>query len=251
MDYYDNNVAGSNNLFQVMQMNNVKSLIYSSSATVYGNPLFLPFTENHPTGRNISNPYGRTKYFTEELSKDISNTDPKWKIISLRYFNPTGAHPSGIIGEDPKGIPNNLMPYISQVAVGKLHVLNIYGSNYSTPDGTCIRDFIHITDLAKGHLKALHKMFNSEFEGWKAYNLGTGRGYSVLELVKAFEHASGRKVNYKFTSRRYGDIPISYADARLAENDLDWTAEKDIFEMCRDTWKWQSLNPNGYEIDEI
>ncbi|XP_044749515.1 UDP-glucose 4-epimerase-like [Coccinella septempunctata] len=250
VEYYDNNVAGTNTLIQAMQNNKVKKLIYSSSATVYGNPQYLPLTENHPTGQNITNPYGRSKYFTEEILKDLSYADSQWKIILLRYFNPVGAHPSGLIGEDPTGIPNNLMPYLSQVAIGRRDHLKIFGSDYPTPDGTGVRDFIHIIDLASGHLRALKKLMDPEFRGCKAYNLGTGKGYSVLDLVKTFEKVSGRRINYQITDRRRGDLATVYADPNLAEKELKWRAERYIEQMCEDTWRWQMQNPNGYHTDE-
>ncbi|XP_045478708.1 UDP-glucose 4-epimerase-like [Harmonia axyridis] len=246
LSYYENNVGGSNNLFQVMHDNGVKSLVYSSSATVYGIPLALPLTETHPTGQGCTNPYGKTKYFVEEIGKDLCSAYPDWKVVSLRYFNPVGAHPSGIIGEDPSGIPNNLMPYISQVAIGRRDFLRVFGSDYDTKDGTGVRDYIHITDLAIGHLKALEKISSPSFKGFQAFNLGTGRGYSVLEVLKAFEKASGRKVAYKLVDRRPGDIATCYSDANLAKTELNWVAEKDIDEMCRDTWNWQNNNPNGF-----
>ncbi|KAL3288424.1 hypothetical protein HHI36_002870 [Cryptolaemus montrouzieri] len=235
--YYENNV---------MHANGVKSLVYSSSATVYGIPQFLPLTESHPTGQGCTNPYGKTKYFVEEIGKDLCTAYPDWKLISLRYFNPVGAHPSGIIGEDPSGIPNNLMPYISQVAVGRRDFLRVFGSDYDTVDGTGVRDYIHIIDLAVGHLRALEKISKPTFTGFQPYNLGTGRGYSVLEVVKAFEKASGKKIEYKLVERRPGDIATCYSDASFAKEELNWVAEKDIDEMCKDTWKWQSNNPNGF-----
>lgn len=250
VEYYENNVAGTNSLIKAMKNNNVKKLIYSSSATVYGSPQYLPLTEKHPTGQNITNPYGKSKYFTEEILKDLSYSDNEWKIILLRYFNPVGAHPSGLIGEDPTDIPNNLMPYLSQVAIGRRNHLDVFGSDYPTPDGTGIRDFIHITDLAIGHLRALEKLTNPAFKGCRAYNLGTGKGYSVLELVKAFERVSGRRINYKLTERRKGDLAIVYADPKLAEKELNWIAKRYIDQMCEDTWRWQRQNPNGYQSDQ-
>lgn len=244
--YYDNNVCGALSLFKVMQKKNIKKIVFSSSATVYGAPQALPITEDHPL--TPVNPYGRTKYMIEEILKDLYNSDKSWHIAILRYFNPVGAHESGFIGEDPQGIPNNLMPYISQVAIGKREHLRIFGNDYDTPDGTGIRDYIHIMDLAKGHLKALEKL---EEIGCEVYNLGTGRGYSVLEVVKAFEKASGRKIPYKFTDRRPGDVPVCYADPSKAQKELGWKAEYDIDKMCQDTWNWQSKNPNGYEGEEV
>lgn len=245
--YYENNVGGSTTLFEVMAANGVKSLVFSSSATVYGTPQYLPLTENHPTGQGCTNPYGKTKYFVEEILKDVCTADPEWKVILLRYFNPVGAHESGLIGEDPSGIPNNLMPYIAQVAIGRRDKLQVFGSDYDTPDGTGVRDYIHITDLAIGHLKALEKMLQPNFESWRAYNLGTGQGYSVLEMVKAFKEASGREIKYEVVGRRTGDIAAMYADASRAKHELNWTATRGIKEMCRDTWNWQKNNPKGFQ----
>ncbi|KAF5280069.1 hypothetical protein FQR65_LT15106 [Abscondita terminalis] len=245
--YYQNNIAGSSILFQVMQDFNVKKVVFSSSATVYGTPQFLPITEEHPTGQGCTNPYGRTKYFVEEILKDVCISDPEWRVILLRYFNPVGAHESGLIGEDPSGIPNNLMPYIAQVAVNRRDKVNVFGSDYKTPDGTGVRDYIHITDLAVGHVKALSKINEPNFKGWEAYNLGTGRGYSVLEMIKAFEKASQKEIKYEISGRREGDIAASYADSSKAKKELNWTATRDIDDMCLDTWKWQSANPNGYQ----
>ncbi|XP_031347488.1 UDP-glucose 4-epimerase isoform X2 [Photinus pyralis] len=246
LQYYQNNIAGSNTLFQVMKENNVKRLVFSSSATVYGTPQFLPITEDHPTGQGCTNPYGKTKYFVEEILKDVCTSDPEWQVILLRYFNPVGAHKSGLIGEDPSGIPNNLMPYIAQVAVGKRDKVNIFGADYDTPDGTGVRDYIHITDLAVGHLRALLKLNETTFRGCEVYNLGTGRGYSVLEMIKAFSKASEKEIQYNICKRREGDVASSYADATKAKRELNWTAVHDINDMCTDTWKWQSANPNGY-----
>lgn len=245
--YYQNNVGGSAALFEVMSNNGVKKLVFSSSATVYGTPQFLPITEDHPTGQGCTNPYGKTKYFVEEVLKDLCTSDPEWKVILLRYFNPVGAHESGMIGEDPSGIPNNLMPYISQVAVGRREKLQVFGNDYPTHDGTGVRDYIHITDLAIGHLSALEKMLEPTFNSWKAYNLGTGRGYSVLDVIKAFEKASGKPVNYEIVGRREGDIAQCYADASLAKRELNWTAARDINVMCKDTWNWQQKNPKGFQ----
>lgn len=224
---------------------NCYNLVYSSSATVYGDPQFLPITEDHPTGR-CANPYGKTKFFTEEILKDICAADNKWHVVSLRYFNPVGAHPSGKIGEDPNGIPNNLMPYICQVAVGRRKCLQVFGNDYDTTDGTGVRDYIHIVDLAQGHLNALDKLGRGEIQGFVAYNLGTGNGYSVLDVVKAFSDASGRKIAYEFAPRRPGDIASAYADPTLAAKELGWRAKLGIKEMCVDAWRWQSNNPNGY-----
>jgi UDP-glucose 4-epimerase len=244
--YYQNNIAGSSTLFEVMQTHGVKKVVFSSSATVYGIPQFLPITEKHPTGQNCTNPYGKTKYFVEEILKDVCTSDPEWKVILLRYFNPVGAHSSGLIGEDPSGTPNNLMPYISQVAVGRREKVFVFGNDYPTKDGTGVRDYIHITDLAIGHLKALEKMSEPTFLGWKAYNLGTGRGYSVLDLINAFTKASGKKINYEIVERREGDIASSFADAALAKNELKWVATRGVDDMCKDTWKWQKQNPHGF-----
>lgn len=247
LTYYQNNIGGSGTLFEVMGNNGVKKLVFSSSATVYGTPQFLPITEDHPTGQGCTNPYGKTKYFVEEILKDLCTSDSEWKVILLRYFNPVGAHESGLIGEDPSGIPNNLMPYISQVAVGRRDKLQVFGNDYPTPDGTGVRDYIHITDLAIGHLKALEKMLQPTFTSWKAYNLGTGCGYSVLDVVKAFEKASGKQVKYEIVGRREGDIAECYADASVAKRELNWTAKKDILSMCQDTWNWQQKNPKGFQ----
>ncbi|XP_023015511.1 UDP-galactose 4'-epimerase isoform X1 [Leptinotarsa decemlineata] len=247
LTYYQNNIGGSSALFEVMAKNGVKNIVFSSSATVYGDPQFLPITEQHPTGQGCSNPYGKTKYFVEEILKDVCASDPEWKVVLLRYFNPVGAHESGLIGEDPSGIPNNLMPYISQVAVGRREKLQVFGSDYPTIDGTGVRDYIHITDLAIGHLKALERMYSASFKSWKAYNLGTGRGYSVLEMVKAFSEASGKQIKYEIVDRREGDIAECYADATLARIELGWTAARDVHAMCRDTWNWQKKNPKGFQ----
>ncbi|XP_011214481.1 UDP-glucose 4-epimerase [Bactrocera dorsalis] len=245
LQYYHNNMTGTNVLLEAMADNNVFKFVYSSSATVYGEPKFLPVTEEHPTG-NCTSPYGKTKYFTEEILKDLCKSDKRWAVMSLRYFNPVGAHPSGCIGEDPNGEPNNLMPFIAQVAVGRRDVLKIYGSDFPTKDGTGVRDYIHIVDLAEGHLRALEKLRNVAETGFFAYNLGTGVGYSVLEMVHAFEEASNRKINYEITDRRSGDVATCFANASLAEASLGWKAKRGIIEMCADTWRWQSNNPNGY-----
>ncbi|XP_017781646.1 PREDICTED: UDP-glucose 4-epimerase isoform X2 [Nicrophorus vespilloides] len=247
LTYYQNNIAGSSTLFEVMRDNNVKNIVFSSSATVYGIPQFLPLTEEHPTGQGCTNPYGKTKYFVEEILKDVCTSDPEWKVILLRYFNPVGAHESGMIGEDPSGIPNNLMPYISQVAVGRREKLLIYGDDYDTPDGTGVRDYIHITDLAIGHVNALNKINESGFKGCRAYNLGTGKGYSVMDMVQAFSKVSGKDIKYEVVGRREGDVASSYADAQLARDELNWVATKGILDMCRDTWKWQVKNPKGFQ----
>ncbi|XP_055373059.1 UDP-glucose 4-epimerase [Condylostylus longicornis] len=248
LTYYQNNITGTSILLEVMAEYNVFHFLYSSSATVYGEPQKLPLTEDHPTGQCTS-PYGKSKYFTEEILKDLCISDPRWSVISLRYFNPVGAHPSGKIGEDPNGEPNNLMPYISQVAVGRRPLLKVYGSDYPTPDGTGVRDYIHIVDLAEGHVKALDKLKTKTIKGFVAYNLGTGSGFSVLEMVNAFQKASNRKIKYELAPRRPGDIATSYADATLAAKELGWTAKRGINEMCEDTWNWQSQNPNGFNLN--
>ncbi|WP_066174883.1 UDP-glucose 4-epimerase GalE [Bacillus marinisedimentorum] len=242
LKYYHNNVTGTLMLTEVMAKHNVKKIVFSSSATVYGMPEEMPISENFPLG--AINPYGRTKQMIEEILKDLYTADSEWGIALLRYFNPIGAHHSGKIGEDPNGIPNNLLPYIAQVAVGKLDELSVFGADYPTKDGTGIRDYIHVVDLAKGHLKALEKI--ADTTGAEAYNLGTGNGYSVLEMVKAFEEASGRSVPYKVGDRRPGDAAVSYADPSKAKEELDWEAEKGLKEMCEDSWRWQSNNPHGY-----
>ncbi len=243
-EYYYNNIAGTLVLVDVMRKYGVKNIIFSSSATVYGNPAFIPITEECPKGQ-ITNPYGQTKSMLEQILTDIQKADPEWNVILLRYFNPIGAHKSGTIGENPNGIPNNLMPYITQVAVGKLKSLGIFGNDYDTPDGTGVRDYIHVVDLAIGHVKALAKL--KEKCGLEIYNLGTGHGYSVLDIVKNFEEASGTRIPYEIKPRRAGDIAICYSDASKAENELGWVAERGIKEMCEDSWRWQSDNPNGYD----
>ncbi|HOL91878.1 MAG TPA: UDP-glucose 4-epimerase GalE [Clostridiales bacterium] len=240
--YYRNNVTGSILLFESMQRNGVKNIVFSSSATVYGMAEKMPLREDAPLG--AVNPYGRTKLMIEDILRDIYSADNSWNIILLRYFNPVGAHPSGRIGEDPNGIPNNLMPFISQVAVGKLKELNVFGNDYPTPDGTCIRDYIHVMDVADGHVKALEKI--KENPGVVAYNLGTGKGSSVMEMIAAFAEATGIKIPYKITGRRPGDAPVSYADPSKAEKELGWKASRNIIDMCRDLWTWQSQNPDGY-----
>ena len=242
-EYYENNI-GTLTLVDVMRKHNVKNIIFSSSATVYGNPAEIPITEACPRGE-CTNPYGWTKSMLEQILSDIQKADNEWNVILLRYFNPIGAHKSGTMGENPNGIPNNLMPYITQVAVGKLPQLGVFGDDYDTPDGTGVRDYIHVVDLAVGHVKALKKI--EEKAGLKIYNLGTGTGYSVLDLVKNFEAATGVKVPYAIKPRRAGDIAACYADAKLAREELGWTAERGIREMCEDSWRWQKNNPNGYE----
>ncbi|KAK2989057.1 hypothetical protein RJ640_018846 [Escallonia rubra] len=242
--YFDNNLIGSITLYKVMDKYNCKKLVFSSSATVYGQPEKIPCVEDFKL--KAMNPYGRTKLFLEEIARDIQKADPKWKMILLRYFNPVGAHESGKLGEDPKGIPNNLMPYIQQVAVGRLPELNVYGDDYPTPDGSAIRDYIHVMDLADGHVAALRKLFTADDIGCVAYNLGTGCGKSVLEMVAAFEKASGKKIPLKMCPRRPGDATAVYASTEKAEKELGWKAKYGMEEMCRDQWNWASLNPWGY-----
>ena len=244
-EYYENNIAGTLTLVDVMRKHGVKSIIFSSSATVYGNPAFVPITEECPKGQ-CTNPYGWTKSMLEQILTDIQKADPEWDVILLRYFNPIGAHKSGTIGENPNGIPNNLMPYITQVAVGKLVCLGVFGNDYDTPDGTCVRDYIHVVDLADGHVKALDKLAKEKGGVW-IYNLGTGVGYSVLDVINAFEEANNLKINYVFKERRAGDVPQCYADSSKAERELGWKAKYGIREMCEDSWRWQKNNPNGYE----
>ena len=243
-EYYENNIAGTLTLVDVMRKHNCKNIIFSSSATVYGNPAFIPITEECPKGQ-CTNPYGWTKSMLEQILSDIQKADNEWNVILLRYFNPIGAHKSGTIGENPSGIPNNLMPYITQVAVGKRDHLNVFGNDYDTHDGTGVRDYIHVVDLALGHVKALKKI--EENAGLKIYNLGTGQGYSVLDIVKNFEEANGVKIPYEIQGRRPGDIATCYADPSLAKKELGWEAQYGIKEMCRDSWNWQRNNPNGYD----
>ena len=241
--YYQNNLESTLTLLDVMQEFNVKKLVFSSSATVYGDPARLPITEDMPL--SATNPYGQTKLMIEQILRDVAAIKQGWQFTSLRYFNPVGAHPSGRIGEDPSGIPNNLLPFVSQVAVGKRDHLSVFGDDYDTPDGTGVRDYIHVVDLARAHVAALEHL--GEPDECKVYNIGTGRGTSVLELVKAFETASGKEVPYQITPRRPGDIAACYADPGLAEAELGWRAELTIEDACRDAWNWQSNNPNGYE----
>jgi UDP-glucose 4-epimerase len=243
LKYYHNNVTGTLFLCEVMAKNNCKSLVFSSSATVYGDPASVPIREDFPT--TATNPYGWTKLMMEQIFADVQKADKCWNIILLRYFNPIGAHESGLIGEDPNGIPNNLVPYVSQVAIGRRECLSVYGGDYPTRDGTGVRDYIHVVDLAIGHLKALDKL--AAKPGLGIYNLGTGNGYSVIEVIKAFEKASGRKINYKIVPRRPGDIAECWADPAKAKNELGWTAVRGIDKMCEDCWRWQSQNPNGFE----
>ena len=242
LEYYDNNIYGTLVLLETMREHNVKKIVFSSSATVYGTPERLPLDED--CSLSTTNPYGSTKLMLENVMKDLYTSDNSWDIILLRYFNPVGAHESGLIGEDPKGIPNNLTPYIAQVASGKLKEINVFGNDYDTPDGTGVRDYIHVVDLAIGHVKAIEKINEA---GVHIYNLGTGKGYSVLDVIHAFEKACGKKLPYKICPRRTGDIAACYANADKAKRDLGWVAERGIDEMCASQWKWQSNNPNGYE----
>ena len=243
LEYYHNNITGTLILCDVMRNHGVKNIVFSSSATVYGDPAFVPITEDCPKGQ-ITNPYGQTKSMLEQILTDFHVADPEWNVVLLRYFNPIGAHESGLIGEDPKGIPNNLVPYIAQVAVGKLQCLGVFGNDYPTHDGTGVRDYIHVVDLAVGHVKALKKI--EEKAGVCIYNLGTGKGYSVLDVVKAYEKRCGREIKYEIKPRRPGDIATCYADASKAREELGWEAERGIEEMCADSWRWQSANPDGY-----
>jgi len=243
LKYYDNNVVGTLTLCEVMQVHGCKSIIFSSSATVYGDPETTPITEDFPL--SATNPYGRSKLMIEEILRDLYVSDPTWQIILLRYFNPVGAHLSGTIGEDSSGIPNNLMPFIAQTALGKRESLSVFGDDYDTIDGTGVRDYIHVMDLAEGHVKALNILHT--IDKVITINLGTGKGYSVLEIIKAFENASGKKVPYHIAPRRAGDIATYYADAQYAKNILGWSATRGIETMCVDTWRWQSQNPNGYK----
>ncbi|MBU3004200.1 UDP-glucose 4-epimerase GalE [Paraglaciecola arctica] len=244
LNYYNNNVYGTLTLCEAMKKYGVKNLVFSSSATVYGDPVELPLREDMPTGQP-TNPYGMSKLMVELVLGDLYKSDNDWNIALLRYFNPAGAHPSGLIGEDPNGIPNNLTPYITQVATGKRKQLSIYGNDYDTPDGTGVRDYIHVEDLAAGHLKALEKLYTAP--GIVTYNLGTGQGYSVLDMVKEFEKQSGKTVPYQFVPRREGDVASCYADPKTASEALGWTATRGLAEMCRDSWNWQANNPNGYK----
>ncbi|WP_311377489.1 UDP-glucose 4-epimerase GalE [Anaerococcus vaginalis] len=247
LEYYHNNISGTLSLLKIMRKYSCKNIIFSSSATVYGDPEKVPITEDSPKG-TCTNPYGWTKSMMEQIMTDLQKSDPEWKVVLLRYFNPIGAHESGKIGEDPQGIPNNLLPYIAQVAVGKLDYLRVFGDDYDTVDGTGVRDYIHVVDLAKGHVLSVDKI--DKLEGVSIINLATGNGYSVLEVLKAFEKACGKKISYKIVERREGDIAKCFADASKAYEVLGWKAEKDIDEMCEDSWRWQSQNPNGYEEKE-
>ena len=242
LEYYMNNISGTLVLLDVMRQHNVKSIVFSSSATVYGNPKTVPIKEDFPL--SVTNPYGRTKLMLEEILQDLYVADKEWNIILLRYFNPIGAHKSGMLGEDPKGIPNNLLPYIAQVAVGKLEALGVFGDDYDTIDGTGVRDYIHVVDLAVGHVKAIKRL--EDKAGVSIYNLGTGKGYSVLQVLHAFEKACGKELKYVVKPRRAGDIATCYADPTKAKMELGWEATRDMNEMCEDSWRWQSMNPNGY-----
>ncbi|MDP3301642.1 MAG: UDP-glucose 4-epimerase GalE [Sulfuricurvum sp.] len=241
LDYYENNVYGTLCLLRAMQSNNIKTIVFSSSATVYGDPEYLPFDEIHPL--RTTNPYGQTKLVIEEILRDLYKSDTSWKIMILRYFNPVGAHESGLIGEDPQGLPNNLMPFVAQVAIGRRESLNVFGDDYDTHDGTGVRDYIHVMDLASGHLKALEAL---TFPQCTAINLGSGIGYSVLDLVNAFIKATDKPIPFIITPRREGDIAEFYADPTLAKNLLGWSAQRNLDQMCRDTWNFQSQNPQGY-----
>ena len=245
LEYYHNNITGTLVLCDVMRSHGVKNIVFSSSATVYGTPAFVPITEACPKGI-CTNPYGWTKSMLEQILTDMHTADAEWKVVLLRYFNPIGAHESGRIGENPKGIPNNLVPYITQVAVGKLESLGVFGDDYDTPDGTGVRDYIHVVDLALGHVKAIEKM-SAIHDGVLTYNLGTGIGYSVLDIVRGFEKAVGKPIPYVIKPRRPGDIASCYADPSLAKEELGWEAERNLEKMCEDSWRWQKNNPEGYE----
>ncbi|HSX00380.1 MAG TPA: UDP-glucose 4-epimerase GalE [Patescibacteria group bacterium] len=247
--YYRNNIDSSLSLCEVMQTNNVHKLIFSSSATVYGDPEQLPLRETSRVGVGITNPYGQTKYMIEQILRDLVIADKAWEITTLRYFNPIGAHASGTIGEDPHDTPNNLTPYIAQVAVGKLEKLHVFGGDYDTPDGTCIRDYIHVVDLARGHVAALEHLKSSG--QMEVFNLGSGKGVSVLEMIQAFEKASGKTISFDIAERRQGDVMTCYADVTKAGKELNWQAEKTLDEGCADSWRWQSQNPDGYSSSEI
>lgn len=245
LEYYHNNITGTLVLCEVMKEFHCKKIVFSSSATVYGNPAFVPITEECPMGE-ITNPYGRTKGMLEQILTDLHTADSEWSVILLRYFNPIGAHESGRIGENPKGIPNNLLPYVTQVAVGKLVCLGVFGNDYNTPDGTAIRDYIHVVDLADGHVAAMKKILHDEADV-RIYNLGTGVGYSVLDVINAFEKANDLKINYVFKERRAGDVEKCFSDPTKAKMELGWEATRDIETMCKDSWRWQKNNPNGFE----
>ncbi|MGI6510999.1 MAG: UDP-glucose 4-epimerase GalE [Catenisphaera adipataccumulans] len=247
IEYYHTNIEGTLTLVQVMKENGVKNIVFSSSATVYGDPAQIPITEECPKG-TCTNPYGWTKWMNEQILTDLNTADPAWNVMLLRYFNPIGAHESGLIGEDPKGIPNNLLPYVAQVAIGKLKRVGVFGNDYDTPDGTGVRDYIHVVDLALGHVAALKKM--QESGGVQIYNLGTGKGYSVLDVIHAFEKACGHPIPYEILPRRDGDIATCYSDCTKAEKELGWTAKYDLDDMCASSWKWQTMNPDGYDTEE-
>ncbi|XP_063968259.1 UDP-glucose 4-epimerase-like [Lytechinus pictus] len=244
IEYYNCNVGGTICLLEVMKEFGCYNMIFSSSATVYGPPDYLPIDEKHHVGRGITNPYGKTKFFIEEILIDLAKAEKEWNIVILRYFNPVGSHKSGLIGENPQGIPNNLMPFVSQVAVGRRECVKVFGTDYDTPDGTGVRDYIHVLDLASGHVAAVNKAL--EGCGLKVYNLGSGKGYSVLDMVKAMGKACGKELPYELTGRRDGDIASVYANSALAESELHWKAERGLDEMCEDLWRWQSNNPTGY-----
>ena len=243
LEYYHNNLTGTLVLCDVMRRHGVKRIVFSSSATVYGSPKTVPITADFPL--SVTNPYGRTKLMIEEMLQDFAAADPEWNITLLRYFNPIGAHQSGLIGEDPKGIPNNLVPYVTQVAIGKLSEVHVFGDDYDTPDGTGVRDYIHVVDLAVGHVKAIEHA--AKGHGVHIYNLGTGIGYSVLDIIRAFSKVVGKEIPYVIEKRRAGDIATCYADATRAREELGWTAQYDLNRMCEDSWRWQTMNPNGYE----
>lgn len=247
LEYYWNNITGTLTLLKIMRKYGCKNIIFSSSATVYGEPKELPITEKCPKGE-CTNPYGWTKQMIEQILTDLYSSDKEWNIVMLRYFNPLGAHKSGMIGDSPKGVPQNLMPYVTQVAIGKRDKLKVFGDTYDTPDGTCIRDYIHVLDLASGHIKAIKKI--EEKAGLCIYNLGTGKGYSVFDVITAFEKATGCSIPYEVVAKRPGDTPASYADASLAYKELGWKAQYDMLEMCEDSWRWQQKNPEGYEADK-
>ena len=247
VEYYHTNIGGLLNLVDVMRKHGCKNIIFSSSATVYGDPAQIPITEECPKGI-CTNPYGWTKWMQEQILTDIHTADPSWNVILLRYFNPIGAHKSGLIGEDPKGIPNNLLPYVAQVAIGKLPEVNVFGDDYDTPDGTGVRDYIHVVDLAKGHVKAVERLAKND--GVFICNLGTGKGYSVLDVIHAFEKACGHKLKYVIRPRRDGDIATCYSNCDKAERELGWKAQYDLDDMCADSWRWQTMNPDGYNTEE-
>ncbi len=243
IEYYHNNIESTLTLCRVMRRHGVKKIVFSSSATVYGEPAFIPITEECPLGET-TNPYGATKSMQERILTDVWKSDNEWKVMLLRYFNPIGAHESGLMGEDPKGIPNNLIPYVARVAAGKLEMVHVFGNDYDTEDGTGVRDYIHVVDLAKGHVKAIEGM--KKYDGVKIYNLGTGKGYSVLDIIKTFSKACGKELPYVIDPRRAGDVAVNYADPTKAKEELGWVAEKSLEDMCRDSWNWQKNNPDGY-----